>query len=37
MIATIDRLTDEDLKLGPHDPKDLRAYFHDWAADLADR
>jgi len=37
MIATIDRLTDDDLSVGTRDPKDLRAYFHDWAAELADR
>jgi hypothetical protein len=37
MIATIDRLSDEDLSVGPRDPKDLRAYFHDWAVELADR
>jgi len=37
MIATIDRLSDEDLSVGPRDANDLRAYFRDWAAELADR
>ena len=37
MIAAINRLTDEDLSVGPRDPSDLRAYFHNWAAELADR
>jgi Nucleotidyl transferase AbiEii toxin, Type IV TA system len=35
MLATIDRLTDEDLPVQPGNVRDLRAYFHDWAADLA--
>jgi hypothetical protein len=36
MIATIDRLTNEDLSVGTRDAEDLRAYFHEWAAELAD-
>jgi Nucleotidyl transferase AbiEii toxin, Type IV TA system len=36
MIASIDRLSDEDLSVGPRDADDLRSYFHDWAAELAD-
>jgi hypothetical protein len=35
MIASIDRLTDEDLAVSPRDPNDLRAYFQDWATELA--
>ena len=35
MIASIDRPTDEDLS-GPRDANELRAYFHDWATELAD-
>jgi hypothetical protein len=36
MIASIDRLTDEDLSVGPHRVEKLRAYFHDGATELAD-
>lgn len=35
MLVSIDRLTDEDLPVQPRHVKDLRAYFHDWAAKLA--
>jgi hypothetical protein len=35
MIASIDRLTDEDLSVSPRDANDLRAYFQDWATELA--
>jgi hypothetical protein len=35
MLATIDRLTDEDLPVPLGHAQDLRAYFHDWAAELA--
>jgi Nucleotidyl transferase AbiEii toxin, Type IV TA system len=35
MLTTIDRLTDEDLPVQPRHVQDLRAYFHDWAAELA--
>jgi len=28
---------EEELSAGPRDPRDLRAYFQDWAAELANR
>jgi hypothetical protein len=34
MIASIDRLTDDDLSVTPHDTENLRAYFRDWATEL---
>jgi hypothetical protein len=34
MLASIDRLTDDDLPVQTRHVKDLRAYFHDWAAEL---
>jgi len=37
MLTSIDRLTDEDLPVELRHAKDLRAYFHDWAAELAAR
>lgn len=35
MIASIDRLTDEDLSVSPVGANDLRAYFQDWASELS--
>lgn len=35
MLVSIGRLTDEDLPVQPRHVKDLRVYFHDWAAELA--
>jgi hypothetical protein len=35
MLASMDRLADEDLPVLPRHVKDLRAYFRDWAAELA--
>jgi predicted nucleotidyltransferase component of viral defense system len=35
MLASMDRLADEDLPVLPRHVKDLRAYFRYWAAELA--
>jgi len=34
MLATIDRLTDTDLPVSPRQATALRAWIHDWAAEL---
>jgi hypothetical protein len=34
MLATIDRLTDTDLPVSPRQAIELRAWIHDWAAEL---
>jgi Nucleotidyl transferase AbiEii toxin, Type IV TA system len=34
MLATIDRLTDADLPVSPRQATALRAWIHDWAAEL---
>lgn len=34
MLTTIDRLTDTDLPVSPRQATALRAWVHDWAADL---
>jgi hypothetical protein len=37
MIASIGRLTDEDLSVSPRDADDLRAYFQDWVTEFTDK
>jgi Nucleotidyl transferase AbiEii toxin, Type IV TA system len=36
MLGSIDRLSDDDLRIGAVDVADLRAYFHDWIGELAE-
>jgi hypothetical protein len=35
MLASIDRLSDEDLPGDARHTEELRAYFHSWAAEIA--
>jgi hypothetical protein len=35
MLASLDRLADEDLPVDTRSAPSLRAYFRDWAAELA--